>query len=151
MSRLKAMSFQQVETTGSRLVGAISKLGHIGPKHHGIVIGEDETSREVYVAENNHTGYQLVTIECFIEKYTPKGDVLILPNDGEFSDVEVAQRALNEILQGGKGIYNIVVNNCESFSNRAMYDKDFSKQVLHVGMFVLFAAGAYWYLKNTKK
>jgi len=145
------MNLQQIDITGSRLIGAITDLGHVGPKHHGIVIGEHALTKKIYVAENNHTGYQLATIDDFIERYSPKANIVMTPNNGEFSDLEVAQRALKEVIEGGKAKYNLVVNNCESFSNRAMYDKDFSQQIINSALLLFLAAGTVWYIKQAHK
>jgi hypothetical protein len=32
------MNLTQINTSGSRIVGAHSKFGHTGPKHHGIIM-----------------------------------------------------------------------------------------------------------------
>ena len=144
------MNFEQVDITGSRLVGAITGIGHVGPKHHGIVIGRFLLDGNVYVAENCHTGYQLATVEDFKSRYSPKATVRIHPNNGEFSDVEVAQRALHELSQDGNKKYNLATNNCESFSNRAMYDHSISNQVIHTVIGIAILAGAIWYIKRAK-
>ena len=134
--------------TGSRLVGALTELKHIGPKHHGIVLGLNIFDQKVYVAESRHAGYQITTVDDFIQRYSPNAEIRILPNDGNFSDIEVAQRALNEINQGGNGQYNLATNNCESFSNRAMYDDSTSKQIMHTAIGLVILVGAVWYIKN---
>lgn len=123
------MSYLEIETTGSRLVGAITPLGHIGPKHHGIVIGRNIYDNKIYVAESCHTGYRLVPQDDFIRRYTENGPITATPNDGRFSNTEVAMRALNEITNGGIETYNLFTNNCESFANRAIHNHSSSQQV----------------------
>lgn len=142
------MNFMQVEITGSRLVGALTDLKHLGPKHHGVVLGLNIFDNQVYVAESRHTGYQVATIDDFVQRYSSNAEVRITPNNGVFSDIEVARRALSEVELGGNGRYNLAVNNCESFSNRAMYDSSMSKQVLHVGLWTIAIVGTFWYLKR---
>ena len=142
------MNFKQVDITGSRLVGALTDLKHIGPKHHGIVLGLNIFDQNVYVAESRYSGYQIATVDDFVQRYSPNAEVRIHPNDGDFSDIEVAQRALNEINQGGNRQYNLTTNNCESFSNRAMYDDSTSKQIIHTAIGLIILVGAVWYIKN---
>jgi len=144
------MNIQQVDITGSRLVGAITELGHIGPKHHGIVIGRHPLDGNVYVAENCHTGYQLATVEEFYSRYTSKADVVLHKNDGEFEDVEVANRAIKELERGGDGKYNLATNNCESFSNRAMYNHSNSSQVINTIIGITLIVGTIYYLKRNR-
>jgi len=145
------MNLTQIDHTGSRIVGALTKLGHTGPKHHGIIIGQNIYDGKVYVAESRHTtGYVLAIYDDFIERYSPNADVLIYENDGQYSDREVARRALTEIDCGGNGQYNLIVNNCESFSNRAMYNDSNSNQILNVAVGVLMLAGAYLVIKHAK-
>ena len=48
------MQFEQIDITGCRLIGAITKLGHVGPKHHGIVIGRNFPDGKIY----NHDDYR---------------------------------------------------------------------------------------------
>lgn len=46
------MNLQQIDVTGCRIVGAITReLSHAGPKHHGIVLGKSYLDNEVYIAE----------------------------------------------------------------------------------------------------
>lgn len=97
------MNIQQIDVTGSRIVGAISELGYFGPKHHGIVLGKSQNDGYVYIAENMHTGYQVATYDDFCSRYGANGDITIEANNGSFSDVEVAQRAIREIIRGGSG------------------------------------------------
>jgi hypothetical protein len=131
MDAVTQVQFEQIDITGCRLVGAMTKLGHVGPKHHGIVIGRGFLDRKTYVAENNHDGYRLVTYEQFLERYSENDKIHIFPNEGEFSDEEVARRALTEISSGGAGTYDLALNNCESFSNRAMHGHSKSTQVIN--------------------
>ncbi len=125
------MEFEQTDITGCRVVGALTRLGRFGPKHHGIVLGCSTADGQVYIAESTReAGYRLTTYDRFAEEHGRYGPVRIEPNTGKFSDVEVAQRALDELMSGGDGPYNLVTNNCESFSNRAMNDHSLSGQVL---------------------
>ncbi|MFK5895258.1 MAG: lecithin retinol acyltransferase family protein [Pseudomonadota bacterium] len=145
------MNLVQVDMSGSRIVGALTDFGHDGPKHHGIIVGENTLDGKIYVAENRHTtGYELAAYDDFIERYSPKADVLVYSNDGSFSNYEVAQRALEEVIEGGKGKYNLIVNNCESFSNRAMYDSSNSTQIVNTAIGLLALAGAFWVLSRAK-
>ena len=145
------MNLTQINISGSRIVGALTKLGHIGPKHHGIIIGQNIFDGKVYVAESRYaTGYVLATYDDFIERYTPNADVHLYENDGQYSAREVAQRALTEIERGGNMKYNLIVNNCESFSNRAMYNVSNSRQILNIAVGVLTLTGAFWLIKHAK-
>lgn len=148
------MNLVQVEDTGCRLVGAITELGHAGPKHHAVILGMNLLDGLIYVAEHMHYGYQVVKQNDFVRRYEKNGPVLIQPNEGQFDNVTVASRALEEIKKGGKGVYNLITNNCECFVNRAMHDKNFSKQIIRTGVGVaIFAAvcgGVYYYAKNSK-
>ena len=144
------MDITQVDITGSRLVGALTELKHLGPKHHGIVLGKNILDGNVYVAESRVTGYEIATVDDFVQRYSPKAEIRIHPNNGKFSDVEVARRALDEVNSGGNGKYNLATNNCESFSNRAMHDDSQSKQILHTVIGVAVLAGAIWYIKKGK-
>jgi len=101
------MNLIQNEFTGYRLIGSMTPLGQIGPKHHGIVLGT--------------------------------------------SLIEVANNALAEIKSGGKGKYNLVTNNCESFANRAMYGKSNSPQVWNTILGIIAVAAAVFIIKETKK
>ncbi|MBE9396775.1 hypothetical protein IOQ59_05800 [Pontibacterium sp. N1Y112] len=145
------MQLQQIDVTGSRIVGPITALGHVGPKHHGIILGKNLEDGHVYVAENMHTGYQIATYHDFCKRYMPNGEIKIAANDGAYSDLTVANRAIEEIKRGGKGIYNLVANNCESFANRAIHDKSISKQVVHTAIGIVVVVGAYWVIKNARK
>jgi hypothetical protein len=145
------LQLQQIDVTGARIVGPITSLGHTGPKHHGIILGKNPEDGHVYVAENMHTGYQIATYYDFCTRYMPNGEIKIAVNDGVYSDLTVAHRAMEEIKRGGKGIYNIIANNCESFANRAMHDKSVSKQVINTAIGVAALAGACWIIKNSKK
>jgi len=140
----------QIDTTGHRLVGAIfNELGHLGPKHHAVVIGQCSQSGEIYLAENNDTGYQLETATNFKARYADNGEIKLYENDGKKSNLNVAKDALEEVKAGGKGVYNLITNNCESFVNRAMYNSSTSSQVVTtLGVFALVVAGIYLYKKS---
>jgi len=144
------MDFEQIDVTGCRAVGAITDIGHVGPKHHGIIIGRHASDNQVYIAENMHTGYQLATYDDFYDRYSINGEIKIFENDGKYDSVSVARRALSEILVGGKGAYNLITNNCESFANRAMKDHSVSNQIINTAIGVAAIAGIYWVVKNSK-
>lgn len=124
-----SVKLKPICATGSKIIGPISK---VALEHHAIILGEHEVSKHVYIAESMHYGYQYDTYGNFINRYSSNGEIKILANDGKYSNLEVAQRALNEINNGGNGIYNLITNNCESFTNRAMHGHSVSKQVLNL-------------------
>ena len=132
------MQLQQNEVTGYRLVGAITKeLGHAGPKHHAVILGHSLIDNQIYIAESMNFGYQISTYAKFDQKYSTNGGIIISANDGEYTNVAVAQRAIEELKRGGNGIYDLVLNNCECFVNRAMHGKSVSKQVINTCLVVL--------------
>jgi len=145
------MQLQQIDVTGSRIVGPITELGHVGPKHHGIILGKNSEDGHIYVAESMNTGYQIARYQDFCMRYAQNGKVKIAANDGDFPDLAVAQRAIEEIKKGGRGAYNLIANNCESFANRAMHGKSVSKQVIHTTIGVAALVGVFWVIKNAKK
>lgn len=140
----------QCDITGSRLIGAITELGHLGPKHHAIVLGQSLIDGKVYIAEKMINGEQITTFDDFNERYQKNGEIKILPNDGNFSDIEVAQRALNEITKKTGRKYDLIANNCESFSNRAMHGHSTSSQVINTVIGCLILAGGIWMLREGK-
>lgn len=144
------MEFELIDTSGSRLIGAITALGHIGPKHHGIIIGKNKNNNLVYVAEHMHNGYQLATIDNFKERYLKNSDIIIKENDSGRSDFEVAQNALTELYSSTKKRYNLLTNNCESFVNKVTYGHSVSKQVVTSLGAILVAGGLYYLHKKTK-
>ncbi len=145
------MEFQQIDITGCRLIGALSKLGHIGPKHHGVIIGRSMEDRQIYIAENCDTGYGLTTYEEFFERYSTNGEIRIKPNNGKFSDEDVARRALNELVLGGQGNYDLIFNNCESFSNRAINNHSVSSQVINTLAVTALCIGGFWLIRRASK
>lgn len=145
------MDLQQIDVTGCRIIGAIDKtLGHIGPKHHGIILGQSPINQEVYIAENMHYGYQISTYTDFVNRYSGNGEIIIEPNDGNLENISVANRAIEEINRGGKGVYNLVTNNCECFVNRAMHDKSMSQQVVNTAIGLLVIVGLVYVIRNNK-
>lgn len=97
-----------------------------------------------------YRGYQVCTYENFFDRYSANGQILIEANDGTLDNLTVAKRALKELKQGGRGLYNLITNNCECFANRAMYDRSFSRQVVNTLIAgVLIVGGVYlakkWY------
>lgn len=152
LSGQEEISFSEVDITGHKLIGAISKLGKIGPKHHAIVLGSHPIDGKVYIAESMNHGYRLETYENFVERYRLNGKISLVGNDGKLSNVSVARRALSEIIRGGDGIYNLVTNNCESFANRAMHGHSTSSQVVNTAIGLTIAtAGLIWIAKKSKQ
>lgn len=139
------MDLQQIDVTGSRLIGAINKnLGHAGPKHHAVILGQNISDGNIYIAENMDCGYQIATYSNFCARYAPNGEIKVTPNEGEYDNVTVANRAIKEIKSGGKGIYNLVTNNCESFANRAIENHSVSNQVVTtLGVLALIGVSVY--------
>jgi hypothetical protein len=126
-------------------------LGHAGPKHHAIVIGKNLSDDLIYVAESMDHGYQVTTYIDFYQRYASNGEIHVAANDGEFDNLTVAQRALEEIKNGGKGVYNLVVNNCECFANRAIHGKSKSQQVINTTLGLLAVAGSIYLIKKYTK
>ncbi|MDN2713704.1 lecithin retinol acyltransferase family protein [Janthinobacterium sp. SUN120] len=144
------MHLQQIDVTGCRLVGAITKeLGMDGPKHHAVVLGRSTFDGEVYIAELMDSGYQVTTYMHFHNRYAPNGTIRLEPNNGPNNNVQVAQRAIAELRQA-ESTYDLVVNNCESFVNRAMHGKSSSSQVAHTALGVVALVGLFYVLKNSK-
>jgi len=144
------MQLQQIDVTGARVIGAITKeLGHDGPKHHAVILGLGVFDGLVYVAELMAEGYQVATFEDFRRRYAANGDIRVEANVGPFSNLDVAKRALQELRQG-QAKYDIAGNNCECFVNRAMYDKSISNQVINTAIGILLVAGAIYVLRNSK-
>ena len=145
------MDIIQNKLTGCRLVGTITALGDIGPKHHGIILGQSDVDGKNYVAESMCHGYRLAELDDFIKRYRDNSPIKVCPNDGKLSNIEVASRALDEINRGGNGKYNLIFNNCESFVNRAMYGTSLSSQVLNVcGLLIIFIGGICFIKKTVK-
>ncbi|MBM5572994.1 MULTISPECIES: lecithin retinol acyltransferase family protein [Deefgea] len=144
------MHIQQIDMTGSRLVGAITnELGMDGPKHHAIILGKGIYDSEIYIAEFMHYGYQVATFRNFQQRYAHNGEIRVEQNTGPHTDLQVAQRALAEI-KGGKGSYDLIANNCESFASRAMLGTSTSNQVINTVLGVLIVTGLCYVIKNSK-
>ena len=144
------MHLQQIDVTGCRLVGAITKeLGMDGPKHHAVVLGKNAFNEDIYIAELMTSGYQIATYKDFHNRYAANAPLLLEPNIGLNSNAQVAQRAIAELKKGG-ATYDLVVNNCESFVNRAMLGKSTSTQVINTALGVAVLVGLYYALKNSK-
>ena len=145
------MDLIQIDVTGCRIIGAIKKaLGHRGPKHHGLILGKSQLNGEIYIAEHTHTGFQVCTYNDFRSRYEQNGEIIVEPNDGDLENLQVAKRAIKELIEGGKGDYNLVTNNCECFVNRAMHDKSVSSQVINTALGLLALAGLVYVIKNSK-
>lgn len=145
------MDLRQIDVTGCRIVGAITKeLGHAGPKHHGVILGENILSREIYIAESLLTGYTICSFTDFNSRYATNGEIIVYPNDGDKENLAVAQSAIDELGQGGIGKYNLLTNNCESFVNRIMRGKSTSDQVINTAIGALILLGAVYVLRNSK-
>lgn len=145
------MQFEQIDVTGSRIIGSITPIGHTGPKHHGIILGKYNQDQEIYIAESMDTGYQLSTYKKFNERYLENGHIEVIKNTGEFSDFTVAKRALDEIKDGGKGTYNLLTNNCESFANRATHGHSTSNQIINTAIGIVVLIGTAWFIKQSNK
>jgi hypothetical protein len=144
------MHLQQIDVTGCRLVGAITReLGMDGPKHHAVVLGKGTFDGEVYIAELMNSGYQIATYKDFHNRYAANGQIRLETNDGPNDNVQVAQRAIAELRQGGAA-YDLVVNNCENFVNRAMHGKSSSSQIVNTALGVAALVGLCYVLKNSK-
>lgn len=144
------MHLQQIDVTGCRLVGAITKdLGMDGPKHHAVVLGRSVFDGEIYIAELMDTGYQISTCRDFHKRYAVNGPIIVQPNEGAHESVVVAQRAIAELKQAGQA-YDLVLNNCESFVNRAMHGHSTSSQVINTALGVVALVGLYYVLKKSK-
>lgn len=142
---------QQIDVTGCRLVGAINKdLGLDGPKHHAVILGRSMFDGEVYIAELMSTGPQISTCRDFEKRYAPNGPIRLEPNNGALENLQVAQRALAELRQEGKA-YDLVLNNCESFVNRAMHGHSNSSQVFNTALGIVIIVGLIYVLKNSKQ
>lgn len=131
---LQQLTFTETDLTGGRLVVPIVKaLGHLGPKHHGLVIGKNDADGETYVTDFGKQFTGLLTLDEFVEKYGKGGEIKFVPNDGHRTNAQVAQSALNEMFGGKIGEYNLVFNNCQNSVDRAMYGKPgLSSQVKNV-------------------
>lgn len=135
------MQLQQIDVTGARVLGAITKeLGFDGPKHHAVVLGQGMFDREVYLAELMAEGYQVATFADFQRRYAANGDIRVEPNAGPHSNLNVAKRALAEVKQG-QPKYDIIANNCECFVNRAMHGKSTSTQIMNTGIGGCYSSG----------
>lgn len=96
-----------------------------------------------------NSGYQIATYKDFHDRYAANAQIRIEPNDGPSTNVQVAQRAIDELRQGGAA-YDLLVNNCECFVNRAMRGKSGSSQILNTALGVAALAGLFYVLKNSK-
>ena len=138
----------EIDVSGSKITGEICSVTPVGPKHFGIILGEDK-QKTVYVAESMTYGYDIDTYDNFVERYANKGEIQIIPNTGEYSNLEVAKRAMSEILEGGKGKYNLITNNCETFSNRVMHNDSSSPQVITTVVGIAILVGIHWIIKTS--
>ena len=145
------MNLQQTDVTGCRIVGAITKeLGHSGPKHHGIILGKSWIDGEIYIAELMTHGYQVCTFSNFRNRYSENGNIIVEPNDGNIENMQVAQRAIQELKNNSKESYDLITNNCECFVNRVIHGKSHSTQVVNTALGVLALAGLVYVIKNSK-
>ena len=144
------MELQAIEQTGFRAIGSLAKLGVMGPKHYAVVIGKSLLDGRIYVAEQRVSGYQLSTIEEFESRYVSNGTLYLEKNYGPRANIEVARRALNEIKRGGDGPYNLLVNNCESFCNRATYGSSGSAQVIRTLLAIIAFVLVTWHTLRTQ-
>jgi hypothetical protein len=117
------MLIQQIDVTGSRLDGAITKLGMDGPKHHALVLGRGVPDGVIYLAELMTHGYQIATYRDFHDRYVAFSPIQLVPNVGPKSNAEVAQDALAEIKRGGAR-YDLIANNCEPLRLQSRRGRD---------------------------
>lgn len=143
------MHLHQIDVTGFRIVGAITKeLGMDGPKHHAIVLGKGILDGEIYIAELMRTGYQIATFKDFCRRYAANGQIRIEESKGVNNPLDVAIRAISELQKGG-AVYNLLTNNCESFVNRAMHGSSESSQVINTALGVAALVGLFYVLRNS--
>lgn len=144
------MQLQQVDVTGARIDGAITKeLGFDSPKHHAVVLGRGMFDGVVYLAELMAGGYQVATFDDFQRRYAAYGDIRVKPNAGPHSNSEMAKRALAELKQG-QASYDLLANNCECFVNRAMHGQSTSTQMINTAIGVLLLAGLIYVLGSSR-
>lgn len=144
------MQLQQIDVTGARIVGAITReLGFDGPKHHAVILGRGFHDGETYIAELMAHGHQIATYGDFRHRYAANGPIRLEPNAGPNTNAQVALRALAEVRQG-EATYDLVVNNCESFVNRAMHGNSTSSQVVNTALGLAVLVGLYYAIKNSR-
>lgn len=143
------MQLRQIDVTGSRLIGAITKeLGLDGPKHHAVILGQGVADGEVYVAELMQHGYQIASYQDFCGRYAANGPIQLDPNTGHKTNAQVAKQALMEVRHG-QVRYDLLVNNCECFVNRSMHDRSSSSQVINTALGLVALAGLYYVVKKS--
>jgi hypothetical protein len=108
-----------------------------------------EINGEIYIAELMDSGYQITTYKSFFDRYAENGAIRMEPNTGANSNAQVALRAISEQKQSTLR-YDLVVNNCESYINRAMHGKSISSQVVNTALGLAVLAGVYYVLKNLR-
>jgi hypothetical protein len=146
------MRFCQNEFTGCVVIGAITSLGHDGPKHYGIVIGESDEDGKVYIAEQNVNGKRLISWDDFTNQYKANGDIKIYTNrDKNFTLLQVAQRALNAVTKKVNESYDLLTNNCEHFVNEMRFNKKESGQVVTTVLGILVVIGIGWLVWQAAK
>jgi len=145
------MQLQQIDVTGSRIIGPIIKHGHAAPMHHGIILGKSAEDGQVYIAESMYAGYKIATYHDFCKRYAPDGKIIIAANDGTSSDLNVAEHAIEEVKKGGRGAYNLIADNRESFASRVMHGKSVSKRIIKTAIGIAVRVGAAWVVKNAEK
>lgn len=92
------MQLQQIDVTGARIVGAITReLGFDGPKHHAVILGRGFHDGEIYIAELMAHGHQIATYRDFQHRYAANGPIRLEPNVGRNTNAQVALRALAEV------------------------------------------------------
>lgn len=137
------MRFYQNEFTGCAVIGALTPLGHDGPKHYGIVLGKSESNGKTYIAEKNINGKQLVCWDDFTNQYKVNGDIKIdINRDKNLTPAQVAQRALDAVVRNPNESYDLLTNNCEHFANEMRFGRKDSHQVETVlGILIVVGAG----------
>jgi hypothetical protein len=76
-------------------------------------------------------------------------EIRLEANNGPNNNLQVAQRAIAELRQG-QAAYDLVLNNCESFVNRAMHGNSSNSQIINTALAVVALVGLYHVLKNSR-
>ena len=117
---MKTIEFREHKLSGARLRIPFTVLGSFGPKHHAMIVGVNEADQHLWVAElSRRFGQRIVPLDKWLEdneKHVPQ--LVVSPNEGPLSNIDVAKGAIAEILSHEDSKYNLVFNNCESFVDR---------------------------------
>jgi hypothetical protein len=92
-------------------------------------------------------GYQIATDQDLYNRYAGNAPIRLEANPGPLTNAQVAMNALSEMQKGGTR-YDLVVNNCECFVNRAMNANSSSSQVVNTAIGLVALVGLCFVLKN---